>query len=62
VANAILSAEFFERHRLVVTQERFLRIGGRLQAHDGTVHVRAASVSRLDTRGLAPVTTSHDFH
>ncbi len=61
ITNAILAAAFFEKHRLLVTQERFLRIGGRLQIHQGTVHVLASSVKRLETREMQPP-ASHDFH
>jgi len=61
IANAILAAVFFEKHRLLVTQERFLRIGGRLQVHQGTIHVLAASVTRLEAREVQPP-ASHDFH
>ncbi len=62
IANAILLPGFFERHRLLVTQERFLRIGGRLQLREGTAHVQAARVSRLHDGREWPATASHDFH
>jgi len=62
VTNAILSPGFFERHRLIVTQESFLRIRGRVQIHKATVHVTAEAVARLDTREVFPATASHDFH
>ena len=62
VTNAILAAEFFERHRLLVTQESFLRIRGRVQVHQQTVHVLAQAVSRLETATPLAATASHDFH
>ncbi|MDX2080092.1 MAG: error-prone DNA polymerase [Terrimicrobiaceae bacterium] len=60
VSNAILYAAFFEKHRLLVTQEPFLRITGKLQIHQGTAHVIAQSITRLDRHLPAPA--SHDFH
>jgi len=61
IANAVLLPEFFERHRLLITQESFLRISGRLQIASGVIHVRARGVDRI--AGDVPgATTSHDFH
>ena len=61
IINTVLTAEFFETNRLVVKQEPFLRMRGRLQNIDGVIHVRAESVSRLEVEGL-PEEASHDFH
>ncbi len=61
IINTVLTAEFFETNRLVVKQEPFLRMRGRLQNIDCVIHVRAESVSRLEVEGL-PEEASHDFH
>ncbi|PTY00247.1 error-prone DNA polymerase [Spartobacteria bacterium LR76] len=62
IANAILHAAFFEKHRLVVTQERFLRIRGKLQRHKGVIHVLASAVEKLAARPPEVAASSHDFH
>lgn len=61
IINMVLTAEFFDQHRLVVKQEPFLRFRGRLQNIDNVVHVKAEAVSRLYVGGL-PEGRSHDFH
>ena len=61
IINTVLTADFFEANRLVVKQEPFLRMRGRLQNVDNVIHVRAESVSRLNVEGL-PEEASHDFH
>ncbi len=61
IANAILHASFFEKHRLVVTQERFLRIRGKLQRHQGVIHVLATGVEKLGAGGPRALADSHDF-
>jgi error-prone DNA polymerase len=60
IANIILTPDFFERERLVVTRSRFLGIAGRLQNQDGVVHVKAERVTPLamDYAGLQ----AHNFH
>ena len=61
IINMVLTASFFDQHRLVVKQEPFLRFRGRLQNIDNVVHVRAEAVTRLYVNGL-PASRSHDFH
>ena len=56
----MLEPEFFEAQRLILTQESFLRIRGRLQNFDGVIHVRAEAVAALAVEGL-PESASHDF-
>ncbi len=60
IANTVLAPDFFERHRLVVIREAFLRIGGRLQNREGVIHVRAETVAPLGCADL-PEGASHDF-
>jgi len=61
IANAIVEPDLFERRRLVIVQEPFLRITGRLQIDRGVVHVKAARIVPLIDHSL-PAGASHDFH
>lgn len=61
IANAILWSDFFEKHRLLITQESFLRITGRLQIASGVIHIQARGVYRIENDTLQG-TASHDFH
>jgi error-prone DNA polymerase len=61
VANCIVSAQLFERYRLIITREPFLLVSGILQRRDGVVHVKADRVAGLGERHL-PMGASHDFH
>jgi error-prone DNA polymerase len=60
IANIILTPDVFERDRLVVTRNRFLRISGTVQNTDGVIHVKAQHLEPLNITD-APV-SSHDFH
>ncbi len=62
IANAVLAPAFFEKHRLVITQESFLRIRGALQSVDGVIHIRASAVERLAAADACIRSASHDFH
>jgi len=61
IANAVVLPAFFERHRLVITQEPALRITGPLQNVAGVTHVRAERIEPLTDHAL-PAQASHDFH
>jgi error-prone DNA polymerase len=61
IINCVLWPNLFERHRLLVAQEPYLRVSGRLQKSQGTIHVIAQSVARLQIKD-APTSASHDFH
>jgi error-prone DNA polymerase len=63
IANVVVEPGFFERHRLLITGEPFLRMGGRLQNIDGVIHVRAAHVEALEAGELTGLSgaESHDF-
>jgi len=61
VANAIVVPDLFEKRRLVITQEPFLRITGRLQIDGGVIHVKAARIGPLVDHAFPPE-ASHDFH
>lgn len=61
VANAVVEPALFERKRLVITQETFLRIRGAVQNQDGVIHIKAREIEPLAMPDLiAP--DSHDFH
>jgi error-prone DNA polymerase len=61
VSNAIISPQMFDEQRLLVTQESFLMIEGRVQNVDNVVLIRAEHIEPLPTRRLVG-TASHDFH
>jgi len=60
VANAIIRPALFEDFRLVVTREPSLAITGRLQIHEGVIHVKAEEIRALRSAGI-PAEASHDF-
>jgi error-prone DNA polymerase len=48
IANVILTPDVFERDRLVVTRNRFLRIEGPVQNQEGVIHVKAQRIVPLE--------------
>jgi error-prone DNA polymerase len=60
IANIFVPAATFEQFRLVITQEPFLRIQGRVQSQDGVVSVYALHLEPLPFAPVAEV-SSHDF-
>jgi error-prone DNA polymerase len=60
VANAVVRPQLFERCRLTITQEPALLIAGRLQLHDGVIHIQAEEIRALRCDNL-PAEASHDF-
>jgi error-prone DNA polymerase len=60
IINIIVDPKFFERHRLLITQEPFLLIKGRVQNVDNVIHVRAARAEALQAGDFAGA-DSHDF-
>ncbi len=61
IANVVITPPFFERHRLLITQEPFLAVTGRLQHIDHVIHVKAEHIEPLASDKLA-CAASHDFH
>jgi error-prone DNA polymerase len=61
VANAIVTPALFEKFRLVITQETFLLIRGRVQNADNVVLVQTRQVEALPQEKLIG-SASHDFH
>jgi error-prone DNA polymerase len=48
IANVILTPDVFERDRVVVTRNRFLRIEGPVQNQEGVIHVKAQRIVPLE--------------
>src|SRR5262245_61440505 len=61
VSNAIVDPDLFERFRLVITEEAFLLIEGRVQNSDGVVLIKAREIKPLVHETLVG-SESHDFH
>ena len=61
IANAFVPSALFEEQRLVITQEPFLRITGRLQNIEGVISLYAQQVERLPFDAVVGG-QSHDFH
>ena len=61
IANAFVPSTLFEARRLVITQEPFLQIRGRLQIVDDVTTVYAQKVDALRCH-MELVGRSHDFH
>jgi len=60
VANAVVTPQLFERHRLRISEEPFLLIEGVVQNIDHVIHVKAELIEPLACGGLA-TPASHDF-
>jgi error-prone DNA polymerase len=60
VSNAILDPNIFERFRLLITEEPFLRIEGEVQNSEGVVLVKASHLKPLPHAELVG-SDSHDF-
>lgn len=62
IANAFVPSTMFERDRLVITQERFLKISGKVQSHEDVVTVLAQRIVPFRYEEMRQVTVeSHDF-
>lgn len=60
VANAIVTPPMFEKNRLLISEEPFLKIEGILQNSRGVIHVKALKISPLHLDELS-TPDSHDF-
>ena len=60
VSNAIVSPPLFEKLRLVITEESFLVIEGKLQNVDNVILIQARHIERLQHELLG--SASYDFH
>jgi error-prone DNA polymerase len=61
ISNAIVRPDLFEELRLVITQESFLKITGKLQTRENVFVVQAHNIERLEAQDLA-ASESYDFH
>mgnify|MGYP001266213131 FL=1 len=61
MSNAIVSPPLFEKLRLVITQEAFLIIRGKVQNRENVILIRAENVERLPHEDLVG-SESYDFH
>jgi len=61
VSNAVVTPPLFEANRLLITEEPFLAIEGRLQHVEGVIHVKAEKIERLE-HGEHVGSSSYDFH
>jgi error-prone DNA polymerase len=60
VANAIITPDMFQKHRLLLVSEKFVMIEGVLQNLDNVISVKADRILPLSITEAQ--TTSHDFH
>jgi error-prone DNA polymerase len=60
IANAIVTPDVFERHRVLVSRGKFLMVEGILQNQDNVISVKAKRIHALSV--TAAETQSHDFH
>jgi error-prone DNA polymerase len=61
ISNVVITPALFEAQRLVITEESFLLIDGKLQHVDNVIHVKAWHIQRLQHTALTSA-KSHDFH
>jgi error-prone DNA polymerase len=60
IANAIITPDLFEQNRVIIVQEPFLLIEGKLQNQDNVISVKAKRVYPLAVTNAE--TRSHDFY
>ena len=61
ISNAVVAPPMFEANRLMITEESFLVIEGKVQNVDNVIHIKAEKIERLD-HGTHPGSRSYDFH
>ncbi|HEU6446828.1 MAG TPA: error-prone DNA polymerase [Verrucomicrobiae bacterium] len=61
ISNAVVAPPMFEAHRLLITEESFLLIEGKLQNIENVIHVKAEKIQRFEHGSLAG-SDSYDFH
>ncbi len=60
ISNVIVNPDLYEKYRVVINREKFLRVDGVLQNQDHTISVKASHVQPISI--TAAETRSHDFH
>ena len=56
----IVGPDLYEKYRVVINREKFLRVEGDLQNQDHTISIKASRVLPISI--TAAETQSHDFH
>jgi hypothetical protein len=59
-SNVIVNPDLYEKYRVVINGEKFLRVEGVLQNQDHTISVKASRVQPISFTSAE--TQSHDFH
>jgi error-prone DNA polymerase len=60
IANVIIHPELYQKYRLIINREKFLRVEGILQNQDSVISIKAARV--MPVAVSAADTESHDYH
>jgi hypothetical protein len=60
ISNVIVNPDLYEKYRVVINREKFLRVEGVLQNQDHTISIKASRV--LPVSITTAETQSHDFH
>jgi error-prone DNA polymerase len=60
ISNVIVNPDLYEKYRVVINREKFLRVEGVLQNQDRTISIKASRVLSISIS--AAETRSHDFH
>jgi error-prone DNA polymerase len=60
IANVIIHPELYQKYRLIINREKFLRVEGILQNQDSVLSIKAAHI--LPVAISAAETESHDYH
>ena len=60
IANVIVRPDLYEKNRMIINREKFLRVEGVLQNQDNVISIKAARVMPIAIS--AAQTQSHDFH
>ncbi len=60
ISNVIVNPDLYEKYRVVINREKFLRVEGVLQNQDHTISIKASRVLPISITSAE--TQSHDFH
>ena len=60
ISNVIVNPDLYEKYRVVINREKFLRVDGILQNQDHTISIKASHVQPISI--TVAETQSHDFH
>jgi len=60
ISKLIVNPDLYEKYRVAINREKFLRVEGILQNQDHTISIKASRVLPISIS--AAETQSHDFH